>query len=77
MRFLTLFLLCFTASEASADRKVACPAQCAAEETADSTQQCVWHDKELYKGDGIGCRKYETVCWCKKKRQPLPPKTKL
>lgn len=58
-------------------RKVPCPAQCEAGEVTDTTQQCTWHDKELYKVDGIGCRKYETVCWCKPAVPVLPPKTTL
>lgn len=74
-----VFLLCITSDSQAADkpRKVPCPARCDANEDADSTQQCTSHDKELYKVDGIGCKKYETVCWCKPKREPLPPKTVL
>ncbi len=72
-----LFLFAPELHAADKPRKVPCPAQCNAAEEADSTQACTWHDKELYKVDGIGCKKYETVCWCKPKREPLPPKTVL
>lgn len=61
------------AEEARKPRKVPCPAQCAASEEPDETQECVWHDKELYKQDGIGCRKYGKVCWCKPQRDKFPP----
>lgn len=79
--FLMVLLAGLVSSGAMADkpapRKVPCPAECNAGEVADSTQQCVHHDKELYKVDGIGCKKYETVCYCKPGPKPLPPKTVL
>lgn len=69
----TLLLSANATASAPAPRKVPCPAQCSAGEVADSTQKCVQHDKELYKIDGIGCRKYETECYCKPEPKPVPP----
>lgn len=78
-RYLVVALTMLLSAEASGGkiRKVPCPAQCDAGEVADSTQQCTWHDKELYKVDGIGCKKYEMVCWCKPEVPKLPEKTTL
>ena len=45
-------------------RKVTCQAQCKADEEAKPpTKQCVF-SKEQYKKDGIGCVRYDDVCWC-------------
>lgn len=45
-------------------RKVACPAQCnVGEEVKPPTKQCVF-SKEQYKKDGVGCVRYDDVCWC-------------
>lgn len=64
-------------SDEAKPRKVPCPAVCTEAEDTDETQVCGWRDKELYKIDGIGCRRYDKVCWCKPKRAPLPPVTVL
>ena len=57
-------LLVADGAECRKVRKVSCSEECREdEESKPKTKHCVF-SKEQYKKDGIGCIRYDDVCWC-------------